>query len=217
MADSGAIFDLDGTLVVGQTQALMIQFLRRHGVVSRWFVARFVLWFLGYKVGLVKITQESRAKAAQCVAGLAKEKADELMDRLVQEDLVPRFHPAATAAVAEHLAEGDKVAVVSAALDPLVRALCRRLGITEWACADCELVDGRYTGRLAGPAPYGPLKVKAAADLIAKWGADPAECWAYADTMSDVDLLRSVGHPVAVNPQPELRIEAERLGWPVLL
>ncbi len=175
------------------------------------------LWFLAYKAGLVKVTEASRAKGAQILAGLTEEEAARLMERFTEEVMVPRLHPASAAALAEHQAEGDVVVVVSAALDPLVKALCARLGVSEYAGARCGLVDGRYTGRLEGLVPYAGEKARVAARFIAEHGVDPADCWAYADHDSDLELLRFVGHPVAVNPRPGLRAEAEREGWPILL
>jgi len=151
------------------------------------------------------------------LAGLTGEEAEGLMERFADEVMMPRLHPAAAVALAEHLAVGDHVVVVSAALDPLVQALCRRLGVAEYAGARCESVDGRYTGRLAGPIPYAGEKARVAARVIAEQGCDPSDCWAYADHDTDLELLRSVGHPVAVDPRPGLRAEAEREGWPILL
>jgi HAD superfamily hydrolase (TIGR01490 family) len=212
-----AIFDLDGTLVVGQTQVLMVRFLRKARVVSRSFVLGMALWFLAYKAGLVKVTQASRAKGGEVLAGLSEEEVTALMTRFTEEVMVPRLHPACMAALAEHQAEGDEVVVVSAALQPMVEALCRWLGVAHWAGALCESVDGRYTGRLLGAIPYAAEKARVAERFIAGYGADPADCWAYADHDTDLELLRFVGHPVAVNPRPGLRAEAERQGWPILV
>ena len=211
-----AVFDLDGTLVVGQTQVLLTRFLRKAGVVSRTFVLGTGLWFLAYKTGLVKVTQASRAKGAQVLAGLPEGRVTELMDRFNAEVMVPRLHPASTAALGRHQARGDLVVVVSAALDPLVEALCRHLGVSQYAGARCAIADGRYTGELLGPIPYSAEKARVASRFIAACGAEAGDCWAYADHDTDLDLLHSVGHPVAVNPRPGLRSEAERQGWPIL-
>ncbi len=223
MNDSGpkppavAIFDLDGTLIVGQTQLLLVRFLREAGVVSRSYVVGAALWFLAYKAGLVKVTDARRAKGGEVIAGLTVEAVALLMARFTDEVMVPRLHRAAAGALAEHQAAGDPVVVVSAALGPLVEALCGHLDVTEYAGAQCEVVDGRYSGRVAGPVPYGGRKAQVARSFIDKHGADPADCWAYADHDTDLELLRSVGHPVAVNPRPGLRAQAEREGWPILL
>ncbi len=216
MTEVVAVFDLDGTLVVGQTQALLVRFLRKARVVSLVFVVGTALWFLAYKAGLVKVTEASRAKGAGVLTGLTEERVVRLMERFTAEVMVPRLHPGAVAALDAHQNDGNRVVVVSAALQPLVEALCRRLGVTEYAGARCEVVDGRYTGRLEGPVPYAAQKARVAEKFIAEWGADPADCWAYADHDTDLELLRFVGHPVAVNPRPGLREVAEREGWPIL-
>jgi len=213
---SVAFFDLDGTLVVGQTTVLLVRFLREVGVVSRAFVLGTALWFLGYKAGLIKVTESSREKGAGVFAGLAESEVDGLMARFTDEVLVPRFHAAATAALAEHQDAGDHVMVISAALDPVVGALCRRLGVDDFVGTPCEVVDGRYSGRLTGPSPHAAEKVRVAAACMQRRGADAADCWAYADHGSDLALLKSVGHPVAVNAHSALLRVARQEGWPIL-
>ena len=211
-----AFFDLDGTLVVGQTTLLLVKFLRKVRVVSRAFVLGTGLWFAGYKLGLVKVSERSREKGAGVFKGLREGEVQQLMARFTHEILVPRLHPAATAALAEHVAEGDHVMVISAALDPVVRGLCSHLGVAAFVGTPCEIVDGVYTGRLTGPSPHADEKVAVAAAYMARCGADPADCFAYADHGTDLALLRSVGHPVAVNPQPVLLEAARQAGWPVI-
>jgi HAD superfamily hydrolase (TIGR01490 family) len=216
MAPAVAFFDLDGTLVVGQTTLLLTKFMHRAGVLGWGFVLGTALWFLGYKLGIVKLTRQARERGAGMLKGLTEAEADALMTRFVDEELVPRLHPAATAALAEHLAEGDHVVVVSAALEPGVRAFCRYLGVSDFVGTGCETVGGRYTGRLKGPIPHGDEKIELAAEYMARWGADPADCWAYADHSTDIALLRSVGHPVAVNARPALLTVAQEEGWPIV-
>lgn len=215
-----AFFDLDGTLVTGQTQVLLVKFLRRVGVVGRIFLLATGLWFLAYKAGLVKVTQQSREKGALVLKGLSEQEVERLMTRFADEIMVPRLHPAASSALAEHQAEGDRVVVLSAALEPVVKALCRRLRVIDYVGAPCEVgrsgESERYTGRLSGPTPYGDEKARIAAGFMERWGADPADCWAYGDHDTDLALLHSVGHPVAVNPRPGLLATARLAGWPIL-
>jgi phosphoserine phosphatase len=80
-----------------------------------------------------------------------------------------------------------------------------------------EIVDGVYTGRLAGPFCYGPGKVVAMAE-IARWdGLDLTQCYAYSDSSSDLPMLEAVGHPVAVNPDGRLERHARSHGWPIVI
>jgi HAD superfamily hydrolase (TIGR01490 family) len=213
---AAAFFDLDGTLVLGQTQALLVRFLHKRGVVSRLFLLVTAVWFVAYKAGLVRVTQDSRAKGALVFRGLTVPETESLMAAFADEVMMPRLHTGAAAALAEHRRSGAQVVVLSAALEPVVKALCDRLDVDTFVGAPCEVADGRYTGRLSGPTPYGPLKAEVAGEMIARWGLDPADCWAYADHTTDLDLLGSVGHPVAVHPKPGLLEAARSAGWTVL-
>lgn len=209
-------FDLDGTLVDGQTTLLLVIFLRRRSVVSRRFMMGTVLWFLGYKLGVLKVNEKTRHLGARVFAGLTAIEVDGLMRCFTDEVLAPRFDQAAVAALTRHQSKGDRVVVISAALEPVVRAVCHRLGVTEFTGTECELHKDVYCGRLVGASPHGQEKKGVAARYMERWGVDAARCWAYADHESDLALLRSVGHPVAVNPKPRLLAEARRAGWPVL-
>jgi HAD superfamily hydrolase (TIGR01490 family) len=215
-APAVAFFDLDGTLVSGQTTFLLIKFLRRAGVVSRTFLVGTGLWFLAYKARLVRVSEGSRSKSASVLKGLEISEVEALMKRFSEEEMVPRLHRGASAALSQHLAAGDRVVVLSAALDPVVRALCERLQVPEYVGASCEVEGGAYTGRLYGIVPYGEEKARVAAKFMDRWGADPSGCWAYADHETDIALLRSVGHPVAVSPKPALLEVAKGAGWPIL-
>lgn len=211
-----AFFDLDGTLVVGQTQLLLVLFLRRQKLIGLVFLIGTGLWFAAYKARLVRVTKEARERGASILAGLSQARVDGLMTQFVAEILVPRLHPRAGAALRGHQARGDRVVVVSAALEPVVKALCDRLGVTEYMGAPCQIRNGRYTGLLNGPMPYGDEKARLALRFAERWAVDPADCWAYADHETDLPLLRSVGHAVAVHPKPGLLKAAEEAGWSVL-
>src|SRR5437764_3005840 len=80
-----------------------------------------------------------------------------------------------------------------------------------------EIVDGRYTGRPAGPFNYREGKVASMRELAEREGIDLAVSFAYSDSESDLPMLRAVGHPVVVNPDPELRRVAREEGWEMML
>lgn len=215
-ARQAAFFDLDGTLVDGQTTLLLVMFLRRQGMVSLGFMVGTALWFLGYKLGLVRVNERTRHQGARVFAGRTAAEVQQAMGRFTDEVLAPRFDAAATEALTRHQARGDYVVVISAALEPVVRAVCRRLAVTEFTGTECELEGDLYCGRLVGASPHGLEKEGIAAGYMERWGVDAADCWAYADHESDLALLRSVGHPVAVNPKPGLLTAAKVAGWPIL-
>src|SRR5918996_3118993 len=82
--------------------------------------------------------------------------------------------------------------------------------------ARSEIVDGRYTGRAAGPFTYREGKAQALRELAQEQGIDLAASYAYSDSESDLPMLRAVGHPVVVNPDAELLRVAREEGWEVM-
>ena len=99
-----AFFDLDGTLVVGQTSLLLVRFLRQAGVVSRRFLVGTVLWFLGYKAGVLKVTERSRNQGARIFSGRTEAEVEVLMHRFTDEAWLRAFIRRAGAALAAHKA-----------------------------------------------------------------------------------------------------------------
>jgi phosphoserine phosphatase len=107
--------------------------------------------------------------------------------------------------------------VLSAAIAPLVGSLGRMIGVEVCEGTRLEAVGGRYTGRIEGRPLYGPEKARFARRYLEERGVDPVRCAAYADHETDVDLLRLVGRPVAVNPRPGLLSIATTEGWSVIV
>jgi HAD superfamily hydrolase (TIGR01490 family) len=212
-----AFFDLDGTLVRGHTQVLLVKFMRRSGAVSWGYQLGAMVWFLAYKLRLVRLTRQAREKGAAMFRGLTEAEAEEAMARFAEEVLAPRLNGQVVSALLAHKARGHKVVILSAALEPVVKALSRRVGSDEYVGAECELARGRYTGRIRGAIPHSNEKTRVAAGFISRVGAQVEDCWAYGDHETDLSLLRWVGHPVAVNPRPRLLLVAQRAGWPILL
>jgi HAD superfamily hydrolase (TIGR01490 family) len=211
-----AFFDMDGTLVRCQTPILLVKFMRSIGTVSLVFLLGTGLWFSAYKFGLVKPTRRVRERAAGVFKGRSEEEVEVAMTRFVREVLVPRLHPRVVGALREHMAKGDRVVILSAALEPVVRALGRELGVEACVGAACEVLHGRYSGRIDGPVPHANEKTRVAARFISRAGVLAKDCWAYGDHETDLPLLRWVGHPVAVNPRPELLAAAQKSGWPIV-
>jgi hypothetical protein len=79
-----------------------------------------------------------------------------------------------------------------------------------------EVIDGRYTGRAAGPFNYREGKVRSMRALAEREGIDLAASYAYSDSESDLPMLRAVGHAVVVNPDPDLRRIAVAEGWEIV-
>src|SRR5690606_12601051 len=115
----------------------------------------------------------------------------------------------------EHLDAGHEVWIITASPVEVGELIGRRLGATGALGTVAEHLDGYYTGRLVGDMMHGRAKARAVLALAEEEGIDLASSFAYGDSMHDVPILSTVGHPVAINPDRRLRRHAQRVGWPV--
>jgi putative phosphoserine phosphatase/1-acylglycerol-3-phosphate O-acyltransferase len=147
--------------------------------------------------------------------GRPVDEIDELGRRLFKEKLAGRVYPEARALVAAHRRKGHTVVLASSALSFQVEAVAADLDIEHVLCTRFEVVDGKLTGKLAGPHLWSAGKRLAVEALAVEHGIDLAASYAYADGSEDVELLDVVGHPRPTNPTRGLERLARKRGWPV--
>jgi HAD superfamily hydrolase (TIGR01490 family) len=127
-----------------------------------------------------------------------------------------RLFPEVTEVLTRHLEAGHEVFLISASPQGLVDVIAQKLGLTGGVGTQLETADGVFTGRLEGSLLRGDGKREAALSLSRSHGVALDQCYAMADSMADLSLLESVGHPMAVNPDQALHREAQSRGWPVV-
>ncbi len=131
--------------------------------------------------------------------------------------VLPRVYPGMLDLAHEHQDAGRRAYIVTAASQELAQILAQVLALDGGIGSQfSEVKDGVYTGRPTGLFVYGDEKVLAIRQLAAREGISLEESYAYSDSASDLPMLRAVGHPVAVNPDPELLRVAREEGWEVL-
>ena len=156
--------------------------------------------------------------ASRASAGWSTSTVDAAM-RAAADELATMLLPGAAKAIEEHRAAGRLLVMATTSPRPFVEPFADRLGFdatvaTSWKRS--EGADGEvFTGRMDGPFVWGRTKADAIAAWASEHGVDLSESWAYSDSYFDASLLASVGHPVAVNPDTQLRITATVRGWPV--
>jgi HAD superfamily hydrolase (TIGR01490 family) len=214
-AGRSAIFDLDRTLSAGSSMVDLARVLAADGVISRSLLARHALsreLFARRGTGDGRV-QRLRLTAMAAVTGCSHEALAHAA-RVAGEAVAARAFPAARWLLDQHLSAGDFCVVVSAAPQELVEAVVARLGAHRAVGTRGQVEDGRFTGELDGGFCYGAGKI---ARLRAEVGpVDLGAAAAYADSASDLPLLRACARPVAVNPDRRLRRAAAAAGWPVL-
>lgn len=210
-----ALFDLDRTIVPGSSLVHLGRALARRGLIRRTSLAR----------GLARNAVFTRRGAGDgsasrlrdvllaLAAGLQQATMLDVVGE-ISADLTAAAFPAARWLVDEHLRRGDFCVIVSASPQELVDGVATALGVHRAVGTMAEVVDGRYTGRLLGPFCYGPGKLTRLRAEVGPVGGRRAA--AYADSMSDLPLLRACARPVAVNPDRRLGKIAKASGWPVV-
>ena len=215
-----ALFDLDGTLLAGDTDVLWCAFLLDAGILDRkTFGAANRDVAERYARGAVSADEFAGFYAAT-LAGRSAEGWAPLRDRFVHAAIEPRLGSAARALVAQHSAAGDRLVLTTATNRFLTTPIAASLGIGELIATELEVAaSGDFSGRTAGVVNMRAGKVA----RIATWldeNALPrtslADATFYSDSINDLPLLEAVGAPVVVNPDPQLHEEAARRGWPVV-
>ena len=147
--------------------------------------------------------------------GFRPEEMQELVAAAMEPVLKPLVYAEPLALVEHHRARGERVYIVSAALQEIVDALAAELGFDGALGSVCEVENGVYTGR-ALRVLHGEAKADAMRELAARDGLDLEASTAYSDSDSDLPFLEAAGNPIVVNPDRALRAVAVERGWPVL-
>jgi HAD superfamily hydrolase (TIGR01490 family) len=213
-----AFFDVDKTLLPGSSLYLLARGMYRRGYYTWRDLAGFALSQLTFRVTGAegrRGMEAARESALAFVEGKSQSDLLQLGHDIVVEVIGPRIYPGMRRVIDLHHAAGDQTYLVTAAPRELAERIAAYLGMDGALGTEAELVDGRYTGRILGPVLHGPAKLDAVTKLAAEQGIDLRDCSAYSDSLNDRPMLEGVGHPVAVNPDRQLRELARQRGWPV--
>jgi HAD superfamily hydrolase (TIGR01490 family) len=215
MTRAAAFFDLDKTLMAGSSGMQFARVATRHGIVGRRQLASWAVEHLRYRLrGTTdERTTEVLRVARDLISGVPA-RSLERMNPEVMAAILPRVYPQMLDEVYAHQDAGRATFIVSAAGNGVVEPLAAVLGMDGGIGTSYEVdEDGAFTGRFDGPFVYGQGKVIAMETFAAQHGIDLTESFAYSDSLSDLPMLRAVGHPVAVNPDPPLAEIAREEGW----
>jgi len=214
-----ALFDLDGTLLAGDTDVLWCAFLIDEGVLERdAFEAANADIAARYARGTVT-PAEFCAFYAATLAGRSAAEWAPLRHRFVATAIAPRLGAQPLALVEQHRAAGDRLVLTTATSRFLSEPIAARLGMADLIASELEVAGGVFTGRNAGVLNMREGKVERLQAWLAAEGiadASLAEATFYSDSINDLPLLRAVGTPVVVDPDSRLEAEANRRSWPIL-
>jgi putative phosphoserine phosphatase/1-acylglycerol-3-phosphate O-acyltransferase len=211
-----AVFDLDGTLTVGDSHARLLLGLLRERRVRLRTKLEILGGSLAYLAGRLP-NAWTKAVVAKAWQGRERGEIEACMARFCQERVLPDGSPVVLARLRSHLDAGHRVVLLSASLELMVAPVARALGVAEHRAVELAFdAQERVLPRLGGPCYDGHEKARWLSDFAAREGLDLSTAWGYGNSRGDRHFLALVGHPVAVGPDPELRRRAQRHGWAIL-
>jgi HAD superfamily hydrolase (TIGR01490 family) len=211
-----ALFDLDNTLLAGDSDYEWGQFLVDRGVLEREaYEAQNRAFYEQYKAGTLDI-HEFLGFALRPLADHTPEDLARWHRDFMRTRIEPMMLPAARALVRRHLEAGDLCAIITSTNSFVTRPISRAFGVEHLIATEPEQRNGRFTGRVAGLPSFRDGKVRRLDEWLAGLGrrfADFGESACYSDSHNDLPLLERVSRPVAVDPDETLAREAARRGW----
>jgi HAD superfamily hydrolase (TIGR01490 family) len=211
-----AIFDLDNTLLAGDSDYLWGRFLVDLGVVDRdEYEAANERFYRDYRDGRLDIAA-FLAFSLQPLAAHPRERLDAWRARYMADQIEPLITAPARDLVERHRARGDTLLIITATNAFVTAPIAARFGIPHLIATEPEVVDGRFTGRVSGTPSFRDGKVSRLREWLAGRDETLDGAFFYSDSHNDLPLLEMVDHPVAVDPDERLAQHARERGWPVI-
>lgn len=210
--------DVDNTLVKGATiymfgiEAWKSGLIKWHHVIPALFQQRYFI----RKGETTKRVKSTRERAQSLVAGHQVKDFEKVAENAWRRSIAPKVFPEMIERVTWHKSQGHQVWLLTASPQGLASVMARDLALTGAIGTALEEKDGAFTGEIDGELLHGPLKAEAATAHARASQVDLAHCYAYSDSVADIPLLSSVGHPIAVNPDHALLSHATAHDWPVI-
>ena len=211
-----AIFDLDHTLLAGDSDHAWGEFLIREQVVDGASYRRENDRYYGqYQAGTLDI-HAYLAFALQPLTRFAPAELQAMHRRFMQTDILPMITPKARALLADHRARGHRLVIITSTNRFVTAPIAAELGVADLLATEPELRDDRYTGAVSGVPCFRDGKVTRLKAWLAQTDESLADSWCYSDSHNDLPILELAAHPVAVDPDPTLKRVAEARGWSII-
>lgn len=214
-----AIFDLDNTLLAGDSDFQWGQFLIEKGLLKREeHEARNIEFYEDYKAGRLDIHAFLNFQLKP-LSDHPRAKLNEYLAQYIESKVRPMMTEKARALVNQHKANGDLLMIITATNSFVTGPIAAAFGVEHLIGTDPEQVNGEFTGKVAGLPSFQEGKVTRLNDWLNARGqslADFETTWFYSDSHNDLPLMKRVKKPVAVDPDDILRAHAEQQGWPII-
>ena len=210
------LFDLDNTLIGGDSDYLWGEFLVSRGLVDTdQFRQRNEDFYRDYEKGNLDVAAYLHF-ALSPLATLDPELLTSTHADFMRLSIEPIWLPQAEALVEKHRNAGDELAVITSTNRFVVEPIVEKLKIENLICSEPEIINGRYSGEFVGTPCFAEGKITKINQWLKGDSRRLETAWFYSDSHNDLPLMKEVGNPVAVDPDAKLRAAAENLGWEII-
>jgi len=192
-------FDVDDTLIKGQSQKLFINFVWKRGLVSSWFYIRLMFWFLLYKLHIIKDPSKIATHAFSFLNNKPRRELLGLVNLFFDQVLVHQFYEDALLVINDHQKEGRQIFLVSNAFDALVDRVASYVKADGYIATELRDEKSILSGEINGTINYGKAKAERVKEFCVKNNILLENSWGYADHVSDIEFLKLMKNPVVVN------------------
>jgi HAD superfamily hydrolase (TIGR01490 family) len=214
-----ALFDLDNTLLAGDSDFEWAQFLIEQRVLDREvYEARNIEFYEQYRAGTLDI-HEFLDFQLKPLSRHPRSQLDAWHRDYMQNRILPLITPSARELVNKHKLAGDLCVVITATNSFVTGPIAHALGVSHLIATEPEQKDGEFTGRVSGPPCFREGKIAKLESWLDEHNLtwlSFLQSWFYSDSLNDLPLLAEVTHPVAVDPDATLKAHAEKNGWPII-
>jgi HAD superfamily hydrolase (TIGR01490 family) len=211
-----AIFDLDNTLLAGDSDFLWGRFLVENQIVDgATYEQENLRFYREYQRGQLDI-QEFLRFQLRPLTEHPPEHLYGLRERFLHEKIEPIILPAARQLIREHRSQGHTLMIITATNRFITEPVAERFGVRHLLATELEERAGRFTGRPLGTPSFREGKVQRLREWLSVHGRDLFGSWFYSDSHNDIPLLELVEHPVAVDPDEDLAQTARERAWPII-
>jgi HAD superfamily hydrolase (TIGR01490 family) len=211
-----ALFDLDNTLIAGDSDYLWGCFLVEQGIVDgKLYESENQRFYDLYKIGKLDIHEFHRFQL-KILTQHSMETLEQWRSRYIEEKITPVLLTKAEALIEQHRQQQDTLVVITATNRFITGPIAELYNIQHLLATEPEIINGRYSGAITGVPCFQDGKVEQLESWLETRRLTLDDSWFYSDSHNDLPLLNRVSHPVAVDPDEILKQHAGEHGWPVI-
>ncbi len=216
-----AIFDLDNTLIAGDSDHAWGEFMVAEGMVDpQVYKEANDQFYVDYERGELDLEAYLNF-SLEPLTRYSLEQLSQLHDKFLHQVVEPMMLPKAKALLQQHRDQGDYLLIITSTNGFITKPIGKALGVDDILATEAEILEDRYTGKMTGTPCFQAGKITRLQQWLDKaesqgFYGSMKDCYFYSDSLNDLPLMLEVENPVAVDPDDALRAHADKAGWPII-